>query len=77
MQKQFEDGFSMIANKMNSLEEKLAENDSKIANVNLNRNKEQQARQDEDKRNKQLFQRLQESIAEQQQSMLQYIDRAD
>ena len=77
MQKQFEDGFSMIANKMNSLEEKLAENDSKIANVNLNRNKEQQARQDEDKRNKQLFQRLQESIAEQQQSMLQYIDKAD
>ena len=67
----------MIASKMNSLEEKLAENDSKIANVNLNRNKEQQARQDEDKRNKQLFQRLQESIAEQQQSMLQYIDRAD
>ena len=77
MQKQFEDGFSMIANKMNSLEEKLAENDSKIANVNLKRNKEQQARQDEDKRNKQLFQKLQESIAEQQQSMLQYIDRAD
>ena len=52
MQKQFEDGFSMIASKMNSLEEKLAENDSKIANVNLSRNKEQQARLDEDKRNK-------------------------
>ena len=34
MQKQLEDGFSLIANKMNTLEEKLAENDSKIANVN-------------------------------------------
>ena len=62
---------------MNTLEEKLAENDSKIANVNLGRDKEYQSRKDEDARNKRLFQRLQESIAEQQQSMLQYIDRAD
>lgn len=77
MQKQLEDGFSLIANKMNTLEEKLAENDSKIANVNQSRDKEHRARQDDDARNKRLFQRLQESIAEQQQSMLQYIDRAD
>ena len=77
MQKQLEDGFSLIANKMNTLEVKLAENDSKIANVNQSRDKEHQARQDDDARNKRLFQRLQESIAEQQQSMLQYIDRAD
>ena len=62
---------------MNTLEEKLAENDSKIANVSLGRDKEHQSRKDEDARNKRLFQRLQESIAEQQQSMLQYIDRAD
>ena len=40
MQKQLEDGFGLIANKMNQLEDKLKDNDNKIKKFDLNRDKE-------------------------------------
>ena len=62
MQKQLEDGFGLIANKMNQLEDKLNDNDGKIKQFDSKRDKEIQEKAKADKDNKILFQRLQEAI---------------
>ena len=77
MQKQLEDGFGLITNKMNQLEARMSANDRQIKKVETGVAKETQAKAHADQETRQLFERLQESIALQQQSMLQFIDKAD
>ena len=63
MQKQLEDGFGLIANKMKTLETKLAANDKQIKKVQTGIVQETQTKEQKDKENMQLFENLQESIA--------------
>lgn len=77
MQKQLEDGFGLIANKMNTLESRLNENDKHIKKVETGIVKDARTKDEKEQENKQLFSNLQESIALQQQSMLQFIQQAD
>ena len=77
MQKQLQDGFGLITNKMSSLESKIGDNEQQIQRVAQSREVEASDKARVSNENKKLFQRLQESIATQQQSMLQYIDRTD
>ena len=55
MQKQLEDGFGLIANKMNHLEEKLNDNDSKIKKFDSKAAKEIQQKEKADNEHKKLF----------------------
>ena len=48
MQKQLQDGFGHIADKMNALEGKLAENDSKLKRFNTSQAKESQQKEQAD-----------------------------
>ena len=73
MQKQLEDGFGLIANKMNTLESRMNENDKHIKKVETGIVKDAKTKDEKEQENKQLFSNLQESIALQQQSMLQFI----
>ena len=77
MQKQLEDGFGLITNKMKTLETKLSDNDKQIKKVQTGIVQENQTKEQKDKENMSLFENLQESIALQQQSMLQFISQAD
>ena len=63
MQKQLEDGFGLIANKMKTLETKLSDNDKQIRKVQTGINQEIQTKEQKDKENMHLFENLQESIA--------------
>ena len=58
MQKQLEEGFGLISAKMNTLEEKLNDNDSKIKKFNTNQAKEVLQKEKADADNKRLFQLL-------------------
>jgi len=58
MQKQLEEGFGLISNKMNTLEDKLNENDNKIKKFNTNQAKEVLQKDKADTDNKKLFQLL-------------------
>ena len=58
MQKQLEEGFGLIASKMNTLEDKLHENDDKIKKFNTNAAKEVVQKEKADQDNKRLFQLL-------------------
>lgn len=66
MQKQLEDGFGLISSKMKELEQRLSENDKQIKKVETGMAKETKSKAQADEENKQLFTRLQESIALQQ-----------
>lgn len=67
---------ALIADKMVTLEQRLSKSDLELRSQSDNQKHELRAKQQADAENKKLFQRLQESIAIQQQSMLQYVDRA-
>ena len=77
MQKQLEDGFGLITNKMKNLETRLNDNDKHIKKVETGFVKEKQTKVVTETENRQLFENLQESIALQQQSMMQFIHQAD
>ena len=73
MQKQLEDGFGLITNKMKTLENKMNDNDRNIKKVETGMVKETKSKAQKEEENLKLFDNLQESIALQQQSMLQFI----
>ena len=77
MQKQLEDGFGLITNKMKTLETRLTDNDKHIKKVETGIVKENKTKGIKESENRKLFDNLQESIALQQQSMLQFIQQAD
>lgn len=77
MQKQLEDGFGLITNKMKNLETRLNDNDKHIKKVETGFAKEKQTKVVTETENRKLFENLQESIALQQQSMMQFIQQAD
>ena len=77
MQKQLEDGFGLITNKMKNLETRLNDNDKHIKKVETGFVKEKQTKVVTETENRKLFENLQESIALQQQSMMQFIHQAD
>ena len=66
MQKQLEDGFGLITNKMSTLENRLSENDRNIKKVETNVVKEGKTKAQKEGENRKLFDNLQESIALQQ-----------
>jgi len=70
MQKQLEDGFGLITNKMSTLESRLHENDAHIKKMETGFVTERKTKVQKEQENRQLFANLQESIALQQQSML-------
>ena len=63
MQKQLQDGFGLIANKMGHLEGKLNDNDKQIKNIAQSKQHDNEEKERVNQENKKLFQRLQESIA--------------
>ena len=65
MQKQLQDGFGLIANKMGHLEGKLNDNDKQIKNIAQSKQHDNEEKERVNQENKKLFQRLQESIAAQ------------
>ena len=77
MQKQLEDGFGLITNKMKNLETRLNDNDKHIKKVETGFVKEKQTKVVTETENRKLFENLQESIALQQQSMMHFIHQAD
>ena len=77
VQKQLEDGFGLITNKMKNLETRLNDNDKHIKKVETGFVKEKQTKVVTETENRKLFENLQESIALQQQSMMQFIHQAD
>ena len=62
---------------MNQLEGRLNDNDKHIQKVEKNVKTETTTKNQKEKETRDMFDRLQESIALQQQSMLQFIDKAD
>ena len=63
MQKQLEDGFGLITNKMSTLEGRLNENDKHIKKVETGIQKEAKSKTAQEVENRKLFENLQESIA--------------
>lgn len=74
MQKQMQESFQAMVTKMNDIESRLKADELKQDQLNNMEQKQEKIQNDIE--NRKMFQRLQESISSQKQTMLDFVDRA-